>query len=207
MRIALHPGTATETVLEILNMIGAEPIVIRSLARAKRTEFDRLILLGGTDIAPAFYGEDDRDCYPADRSRDAIEWRLTRHALANRIPIFGICRGMQILAAACGAGLYQDIFLDDATTNHPREHRLIDVDNRLGHKIPRHNDRFVVNSLHHQAIKTVPFGFDILARAPDGIVETIYRPRYLGVQFHPELMIYDNQEWMDLFVWLIDGLE
>ena len=65
-----------------------------------------------------------------------------------------------------------------------------------------------VNSYHHQAVRVVPHGFTVAARAADGIVEAIYRPGGLGVQWHPELLYAMDRRWQALFRWwYVDGLQ
>jgi putative glutamine amidotransferase len=178
--------------------------VVYSKRQVDGLRFDGAILLGGTDIDPRFYGESDDYCYRADRNRDAVEWLIARRCLAERLPVFGICRGHQMLAIAAGGALYQDIEAQGATTWHPSRHKLAKVDRKFGKLLPTH----WVNSLHHQAVKTVPFGFRIMARAHDGLVEAIWCPGYLGVQWHPELLVTYERGWITLFEWFVkDGLK
>ncbi len=118
------------------------------------------------------------------------------------VPIMGICRGHQMLAISCGGSLYQDIQQETGRRHTFYTHPLHSV------KLPlkRHLASETVNSLHHQAVKTVPPGFEVMAYAPDGTVEAIWRPGMLGVQFHPELMIQQNAKWEKLFRWFLEGL-
>lgn len=107
-----------------------------------------------------------------------------------------------MLAVAHGGTLYQDIF-SFTGNDHPSmyDHELT-VKTTLRRHIPTNR----VNSLHHQAVRVVPAGFEVLARSKeDGIIESIYRPGYLGVQFHPELMYPSDKRWLKLFDWWYAG--
>lgn len=204
MKIATYPGTGTEIVARVMRSMGDTVIQITNLRIARTAPFDALILLGGADISPLFYGEVPTHCHGIDRNRDAVEWTLVRRALDRQVPIMGICRGHQMLAVASGGSLYQDIESMGATDHHPFGfvHRLARVEQPLAARLPT----TLVNSLHHQAIRTVPAGFEVLAYSKDAIVEAIWRPGALGVQFHPELLCTQDRRWAGLFEWLHQGL-
>ena len=131
--------------------------------------------------------------------RDRIEWILTRRAMADDKPILGICRGHQMIAVAHGGSLYQDMSCE-ANVRHGGSHRLENIQHPLKRWLPTAN----VNSLHHQAVKAAPPGFKVMATA-NGMIESIWKPGVLGVQWHPELLLSGNRAWGDLFVWLIEG--
>jgi putative glutamine amidotransferase len=166
---------------------------------------DGLMLSGGGDVDPARYGEPPHpavcDVEPA---RDAFEIALIAAARRRDLPIFGICRGVQILNVAAGGTLVQDIptqmpgALNHALSvpqHHPYDlaHEVwVEKDSLLARLL---GDRLVgsdtcdVNSRHHQAVKNVAPGFRVCATAPDGVVEAIEDPaaRFcLGVEWHPE---------------------
>lgn len=201
MIIASHPGTGTDIVADVLRKNGAHLQLVTNRSDAESVEFDGLILLGGSDISPFFYGQPSTYSYGANRERDIIEWVLVRRALSMQVPILGICRGHQMLAVACGGSLYQDITIETGAS-HDGRHRLGKVSNPLAKHLPTVH----VNSLHHQAIKTMPPGFQVAALSIDGIVEAIWRPGLLGVQWHPELLYPANRQWSKLFRWFIAGL-
>lgn len=164
-----------------------------------------LLLTGGEDVAPSLYGEAK---HPATvevaPERDEFEMALTREARRQGLPIFAICRGVQLLNVACGGTLVQDIptqvenALPHSFTVPPHKpfdyaHDVWVDDNSLLAKLMAErlsgSDSCAVNSRHHQAIKDVAPGFKVVATAPDGIVEAIEDPaaRFcLGVQWHPE---------------------
>jgi putative glutamine amidotransferase len=136
--------------------------------------------------------------------------RVTRWALADGRPIFGICRGIQMLNVAAGGSLYQDIPAQIQTEqNHSyrqgdpynlRAHPIeLDPDSRVARWLG--TPKLQVNSLHHQAVKKVAPGLRVTGRAPDGVVEAIESAddRFrVGVQFHPELLD-DDARMLNLF--------
>jgi gamma-glutamyl-gamma-aminobutyrate hydrolase PuuD len=204
MHIATHPGTGTETVKRIVESNGGTLHVVTHKEEAASVPLDGLLLLGGADISPFFYGEENTYTEYTDRNRDIIEWMLVRRAITANVPIMGICRGHQMLAVASGGSLYQDITAETGLV-HSRgyTHKLSGVDKPLAGHLPT----WTVNSLHHQAVKTLPYGFRATAHSKDGIIESIWRPGALGVQWHPELMITSDKRWIKLFHWFFDGLD
>lgn len=152
---------------------------------------------GGADIDPALYGEEITHTHWFEKGMDAKEVALAGLLLEMGVPMLGICRGHQIITAAAGGTLYQDIWLDDATQGSHR-HALVDVkrDSILA-EIFLYSHQFVTrdklraNSLHHQAVKDLPEGWEVAAYAPDGIIESIYNPdlpQVVSVQWHPEML-------------------
>lgn len=163
-----------------------------------------LMLTGGGDVAPSRYGEQPHPTVEeAEPGRDAFEIALITAARARDLPIFAICRGVQVLNVACGGTLVQDIPSEVtgalqhslAVPQHmPYElaHEVwVDKDSLLA-KLMRErlvDEALEVNSRHHQAVKQVADGFIVSATAPDGVIEAIEDPtaRFcLGVQWHPE---------------------
>lgn len=189
----------------IYDCLGVKLVNVSSVKVARQIkQFDGLLLQGGSDIAPEYYGEKNRSSYMIDDGRDVTEWTLVRRALMENIPILGICRGMQMTAVACGGALWQDMKEDKVSSlNHRAYHWLTAVANPLRQYIPN----MKVNSRHHQAIRTVPYGMKVLAKSPDGVVEAIWRPGVLGVQWHPEDMFADDHRWAGLFRWHVNGLQ
>ena len=164
-----------------------------------------LLLTGGEDLAPSRYGEPPHESVvDVDEQRDEFEWALIAEARRRDLPIFAICRGIQVLNVACGGTLVQDIpsqvpgALEHSFKVPPHEsyslaHEMwLDKDTLLA-KLMRERlsdaDSCEVNSRHHQAVKAVAPGFQVSATAPDGVIEAIEDPaaRFcLGVQWHPE---------------------
>jgi gamma-glutamyl-gamma-aminobutyrate hydrolase PuuD len=160
---------------------------------------ERLLLLGGADIHPWLYGQPRRSYTHCDTDRDKVEWALVRRAMAAQIPIFGICRGHQMITVAFGGTLHQDM-ADKLGTTHSNSHRII-----VQGPLKEHIASRTVNSYHHQCTADVPLGFEIAAVAPDNVIESIYRPGVLGVQWHPEMMVRSDQRWLHLFRWFLEG--
>ena len=166
---------------------------------------DGLMLTGGDDVAPARYGEArDERTVEVEPERDEFEIALVSAARTSNLPIFAICRGVQVLNVACGGTLIQDIpsqltgALDHSLSVPPHEpyslaHEIwIEKDSLLS-RLMRERlveaDTCEVNSRHHQAVKAVARGFKVSATAPDGVIEAIEDPSTkfcLGVQWHPE---------------------
>jgi putative glutamine amidotransferase len=156
-----------------------------------------IIFTGGPDINPRFYKSEPRHGLgEVDEAQDEMEIELTRQALAARIPILGICRGLQILNVAMGGTLYQDIPQEVAAAmNHcPRADRSIvthQVQIASGSRLDGILKRRTlwVNSKHHQAVKEPASGLVVSATAVDGIIEALEEPRrpfVLATQWHPE---------------------
>ena len=200
---------------------GGTPLIIppyeeRDALLSTLERIDGLLLTGGGDINPLFLGEEPvKNLSSINHRRDRQELILTRLAANRQIPILGICRGIQIMTAALGGKLYQDIHsqhsapcikhsqeLDRSYPSHTVE---VAQESLLSH-IFEGKERLSVNSFHHQAVKEAAPGFKVCARASDGIIEAIESTEYksmLGVQWHPECMILCGDESMlPLFRWL-----
>lgn len=200
-----YSGTGTDVIREVFeDAIGGWYVhVVTSLEEVFDSRCDAVILLGGADINPFYYGEESRYSDSPNRRRDTIEWALARRAMTEGLPLMGICRGHQMITIAHGGSLWQDIYNDRQTAKHEYEHELVfPVTTPLRDIIPTR----WVNSLHHQATRTVPRGFAVAAVSTDNIIEALWAPGVLGVQFHPELMISANPQWIRLFQWFSDGL-
>jgi len=168
-------------------------------------EVGGLLLTGGGDVDPARYGETPHQTLDeVDLVRDEFEIALIAAARARDLPIFAICRGVQVLNVAAGGTLVQDIPSEvPGAVNHslvvpphpPYElaHEVwVEKDSLLAKLLGERlvgSDTCEVNSRHHQAVKTVAPGYRVSATAPDGVIEAIEDPaaRFcLGVQWHPE---------------------
>jgi putative glutamine amidotransferase len=166
---------------------------------------DGLLLTGGDDVAPSRYGETAHEAFvEAEAGRDDFEIALVRAARARHLPLFAICRGIQVLNVACGGTLVQDIpsqvpgAIAHSLTVPPNQsfslaHEIwIEKDSllsRLMRERLNEADSCDVNSRHHQAVKQPAGGFRVSATAPDGVIEAIEDPSAgfcLGVQWHPE---------------------
>lgn len=160
-------------------------------------KLDALILTGGGDIDPDRYsGLRHPALYGVDQERDTLEWALARHVVAFGMPTLGICRGAQILNVAHGGTLIEHIpdeageaVLHRAPPREPIPHSVtLKPGSRLAQVFER--DEISVTSWHHQAPRKVAAGFEVVASAPDGIIEAIELPAHpwlVAVQWHPEL--------------------
>ncbi|MDF2660087.1 MAG: gamma-glutamyl-gamma-aminobutyrate hydrolase [Paenibacillus sp.] len=158
---------------------------------------DGLMLTGGADIDPSYYGEEPlKELGRITPERDRLEVLLIREYASAGKPIFAICRGEQVLNVALGGSLYQDIYSQCKTIQHsqkaPTSHLSHAVTADEGSLVARiaGTTSFKVNSFHHQAVKQPAPGMRITARAGDGTVEAIESESgdrfVLGVQWHPE---------------------
>lgn len=175
------------------------------------TAVNGLVLSGGGDVDPVFFGEDP---IPAGGEicpgRDEFEISLARQALAANIPVLGICRGMQVLNIAAGGDIYQDIAtqLGERMIQHnqlaPRWHPTHEIAVAGGTVLSSIFGPGVirVNSFHHQAVRNPAPGFVISARSPDGVAEAIESRNFsfaLGVQCHPEALWKRKPAFLALF--------
>lgn len=164
-----------------------------------------LILTGGTDVDPCFYGEEpEAGLGPVVSDRDRFELPLLEEALRRRLPVLGVCRGMQVLNVGHGGTLYQDLPVKPVrhgTGTLIAAHHDIDVsDPELREAI---GARTHVNSLHHQGISRLGGGLEALARAPDGVIEALRGgPDVFAVQWHPEQLPADDIAGEYPFRWL-----
>lgn len=177
---------------------------------------DGLLLTGGADINPLFLNEEPvRELHGINPYRDRQELLLARLAANRQIPILGICRGIQVMNAAFGGTLYQDIYtqaegvhikhsqdMDRAFASHTVR---IEPDSLLARVMQ--TEVLPVNSFHHQAVAESAPGFRVSARAADGVVEAIESTEYksmIGVQWHPECFILNGDKcMMPLFGWFV----
>jgi putative glutamine amidotransferase len=189
-----------------------DSIVLRSDMRLSdyATALDGLVLQGGADIAPECYGETALDPdWAGDAVRDRYEIELIDAFVQAGKPVFGICRGFQLLNVKYGGTLWQDI-----ETQHPRkgvhrdtrhyERHFHEVDFVEGTRLATlvgGRRRARVNSIHHQGIKTLAAGFTIEAHSTDdGLIEAIRRdgPGYVAaVQWHPEFHMPGDHSMFD----------
>jgi len=215
--IGIAPSAHTADYESSIHRAGADFRVLDTLhddpARVVR-EIDGLLLTGGNDVAPSLFGEaPDATYHAAETGRDEHEIALVRQALEAKLPIFAICRGLQVMNVAFGGTLVQDIpaAFDTTVTHHvpmPKYAMAHEVwVNRgsilwtLMEERLENGDTLAVNSRHHQAAKDVAPGFIVSATAPDGVIEAIERPGdsfCVGVQWHPE-NFWRTGEFRELF--------
>ena len=158
---------------------------------------DGIILTGGEDINPLQYNDTVNlaVCEEIDYQRDTLERKLFDFAMEHKIPLIGVCRGMQMMNVASGGTLYGNIPTEIGTTvvhrnNGEVNHKIVLTDT-CSLIFPLDTDTIIVNSLHHQGLKIIPDHLRVIARAFDGLPETvvmdkIQHPFMIAVQFHPE---------------------
>jgi putative glutamine amidotransferase len=186
---------------------GAPPVPAAVLDR-----LDGLLLPGGPDVVPAHYGERPRpELGEVDADRDELELPLVRLAVERRLPLLGICRGHQVVNVALGGTLYQDVAAD-GLTDVPHETRATHGRGDVAHQIDvRPNTRLRrvlggdlidVNSLHHQAVRTVAPSLMVSAvSVADGVIEGLESRDglLLTMQCHPEEMVGGHAWARELF--------
>jgi putative glutamine amidotransferase len=185
---------------------GGLPVMVplledEDVLRGLYDRMDAVLIPGGVDLDPGTYGEAPLPtCGRLDPDRDRVELQFARWAIAEGKPLFGLCRGLQILNVALGGTLYQDIAAQrsDAlkhdyfpTAGFSRDHLAHPVTVVSGSRLHAlvGTAPLKVNSMHHQAVKDLGPGLVSTAVAPDGVIEAIEASAnqfMLGVQWHPE---------------------
>jgi putative glutamine amidotransferase len=206
--------------VESVKRAGGEPVVLDAAGdpASALDRIDALLLTGGLDVDPALYGEAPHPATEIDAERDRFEIPLSRDAVARDLPVFAICRGVQVLNVAEGGTLVQDI--PSATTTGlihsidiPKDHAAHEVRvtpgtrlaASLGAALPQVT--CAVLRRHHQAVGRVAPSFVVSAVSPDGVIEAIERPASafcVGVQWHPE-NFWRTGEFGPLFAAFVDA--
>jgi putative glutamine amidotransferase len=176
---------------------------------------DKFLFSGGSDVDPMLYGEALRyDCGYINEFRDRFEMKLLRRVIEAGKPILGICRGFQLINVFLGGSLYQDLksqyesSIQHATRNvekHKKTHKLLIEKESILEKI-FDNSEILINSKHHQAVKTLGENLIIEAVSEDGLIEGFSSEKHsiLAVQWHPEMMYEYHVEQLELFKWFIN---
>ena len=175
---------------------------------------DGLLLTGGGDISPDLLGEAPHPSIEdVDPIRDAYELQLIRLACQRSLPIFGICRGHQLINVAFGGTLYQDLptqFPTSVLPHSQEEARDVttqtvtltapdsELQRAMGLDATTRTSPIPINTIHHQAVRDLAPGFVATAEASDGVNEAMEHPEYpiLSVQWHPEWLATTGHEAM-----------
>lgn len=190
---------------------GGVPVIIPTrkpdLAAEYSELIDGLLLPGGPDVAPRFFGEEPiPQMDEADDLLDATEITLTNLAVAARKPILGICRGAQVVNIALGGDIYQDIAtqIDHQTYQHHQKapsdqgsHYVDIAEGSMLQTIFHGQSRVLVNSFHHQSVRKLAPQLKVTATAGDGVIEAVEskdNDLILAVQWHPELLYKVNAD-------------
>ncbi len=178
---------------------------------------DGFFITGGVDVDPIKYGEEMMQvCGEIEPERDELEFKAFSKILKSKKPLLGVCRGMQLINVALNGTLYQDIPTQiPSNINHsqPRQERFVpthDVLVKEGTPLYQlvKTDRIMGNTFHHQAIKRLGNGLQVMAVAEDGIIEAIYSTDYpylRGYQWHPERIFKLSKENEKIFIDFINA--
>lgn len=203
-----------------LASVGAAPVMVPLLVsdvaalRGIYDALDGVFIAGGVDVDPSSYHEPRSAlCGRTDLDRDGVEILFTQWARADGKPVFGVCRGLQIINVAAGGTLYQDCteylegairhdyFPNDGFARDYLPHTVrVERGTRL-HGIFG-SDEVPVNSMHHQGLKRIADGLTVSATAPDGLIEALEVPGdtfVVGVQWHPEMLVDSDPGTRRLF--------
>ena len=183
--------------VESVKRAGGEPVVLEPTDDPQQSldRIDALLLSGGLDVDPSLYGDAPHATTEIDSTRDRFEIPISREAVKRDMPVFAICRGVQVLNVAAGGTLVQDIPTSVTTDlSHsidiPKDHIAHAVKVTPGTRLAAAlKPSTPVNSRHHQAVGRVAPSFVVSAVSEDGVVEAIERPEStfcVGVQWHPE---------------------
>lgn len=175
------------------------PDVDSSLLTDILAEMDGFILQGGSDLAPQTYGEEPIGQWKGDAYRDQYELKILDYAIKNSKPVLAVCRGFQLMNAYFGGTLYQDI---PTQVSHAGIHRSAELYDTIRHPITFVPGSFLdksygpienpyVNTVHHQAVKTLGKDLEVYATSDDGFIEAFGytkepEGKVMGVQWHPE---------------------
>jgi len=221
-RIAIAPCSKLHDYEESVRRAGGDVHVVvteRESPMDVVANSDGILLAGGGDVLPSIYGQTAHQTFDAaEVGRDDFELELVRLAAEADVPLFAICRGIQVLNVGRGGTLVQHIPDEvagsvDHNLREPRvaiAHEVWVTAGSLLDRLMRETEEdggFPVNSRHHQSVKTLGTGLVTTATAPDGVIEAIEDPSkrfVLGVQWHPE-NFYRTGEFRALFEGFIEA--
>lgn len=152
-------------------------------------ECDCLLLPGGGDITPAFFGEKNHGSRKIDTELDILQLQALDFCIKKHIPVLGICKGVQVINVGLGGTLYQDMPTArfHSYENGDKYHETVIAKGSCLHDL--YGDHAIVNSAHHQAIRKLGSGLTVIQRCPeDDCIEAVVHRELpiLGVQWHPE---------------------
>jgi putative glutamine amidotransferase len=181
-------------------------------ARERLARFDGLLLIGGADVDPSFYGEDRHpEVYGVNRQADEFELSMARAAVETGVPMLAICRGIQVLNVALGGSLDQHITGREGLVGHgvpgvaPEVHAVrLEAGSRVAEAMGV--EEASVSSSHHQGLARLADGLRPVGWAADGIVEAVEHERgwVLGVEWHPERTAAQDRAQQGLFDALVE---
>lgn len=187
------------------------PIGDKELAKPYVSMVDKIILIGGQNVDPEFYGEENQamedDFF---KERDIFELAIIEEATKQKKAIFSVCRGTQLMNVALGGSLHQDI--ENHWQDNPSDYLSHEMEVLPGSRLAQFYDKKTsVNSFHHQSIKHLASDLKVVAKDPnDGTIEAVESTnpelRFLGVQWHPELLLDARSADQKLFDYVVNEL-
>ncbi|MEI7770525.1 MAG: gamma-glutamyl-gamma-aminobutyrate hydrolase family protein [Chloroflexales bacterium] len=207
------------TYLRAIEAAGGAPVLIHltddlSVTRSLYELCDGILLPGGDDVDPAYFGEEPHEHLgDVDRQRDEVEIALARWTREDKKPLLGICRGIQVINVAFGGTLYQDIPSQLPGSSDHRANVKVSQWDLLTHSIALAPDSWLAehlstdevmgNTMHHQSVKEPAPGMRVVGRAPDGVIEALEgtgQQLVVAVQCHPEhLWSSAETRWLRVF--------
>lgn len=188
MKILLSGKNNMENYAAAITAMGAEAYG-GYLTEGNACDYDGLILCGGGDIDPSYYGEENNGSANIDLDRDKHEFALAKDFIKAEKPILGICRGCQLLNICFGGSLIQHL---DTANVHKGDTDLVHevFATKESFLKQSYGESFVVNSSHHQAACRMGDGLRVLLKSKEGVIEAFEHESLpiIGVQFHPERM-------------------
>lgn len=206
-RMNLQRYSVNQDYVEALKNAGANCFLVLPQSKEELTvllsSVSGICIPGGKDVDPNLYHQVNQGSGPIESEIDQLDLDVIAIAQEKGIPIFGICRGLQVINVAMGGTLIQDLPKDNI------DHSFSAINNQKsrGHKITIHRETFLyellvgeaeVNTYHHQAIDRLADGLTICALSPDGVIEAIEGKTLMAVQWHPERMVH--KELFEYFV-------
>lgn len=194
IRLLLSCKSNTQNYIDAFGALGAETVA--EYLPSVDTQYDGLVLCGGGDIDPKYFGEELNGSYSIDIERDKAEFALLKAYVDAGKPIMGICRGHQIINVFFGGTLYQHLPEAELHKSHEGNdsiHAIKAVSDSVLAKL--YGESFFTNSSHHQSLKELGEGIRATAYWNDKYIEAIEhteRP-ILGVQWHPERMCFNHE--------------
>lgn len=210
----IHMSYTATGFVEGVKEVGGIPMILpigdKEMAKQYVSIVDKLIITGGQNVCPQFYGEEkiiDSDDYLL--KRDIFELALIKEARRQNKPIFTVCRGTQLYNVALGGTLHQDIedHWQDSSAEYTTQ-SMVTKNGSILHEI--YGPASEINSFHHQSIKDLAAGLEVIAYDPrDKIIEAITSTDgspFLGVQWHPEFLFGSREGDLALFDYVVNIL-
>lgn len=184
-------------ILDLIRSVGLEPLVVDH-PDADLSGVSGVVLPGGGDVDPNRYGgRQIKELYDVNPEQDALDFSIAERALAANLPIYGICRGAQVLNVVYGGSLHEDLAPSSVVHTLPEEPGC-ETDDFVRHDVRVEPGTLLartletpivsIQSAHHQAVNRLGAGFIATAYAEDGLIEAFEDPErwVVGVQWHPE---------------------